>query len=397
MFARTIKHLIRYQVFSITSILSLAIGIFFIGTPDTFAASKTIQGKVIDAETGQGLGQAFVRINNTHSGSLANNDGHFKMTLWQLPTTLAITHVGYYTERIVVSESSNDTFLIKLINRSYSLPEIVVTPQHPYLRQFTFNGGTDGDWSPDGKHITFISARSGNPEVWVKPLTGESPTQYTHNNVWDCSPTWSPDGKHIAFVSEEGGKLNIWTITSQGTHLQQATVDSDKVHDGSISKWGRKARFSWSPDSKEIAFAKRGKDTGLSRHRWLHGIWRIPIMGGTAQAMTITGDHYSGPLWSPDGTHLAFTNRGVPQTTSLKNESPKRRGKRLWRRKSFQYTHGWSPDSKEILFIPEWSPENHSQHFTPNRPTKVTMPHVAYTKSPSLVANPPKLFPQHKV
>jgi len=121
-FAHTTKHLIRYQVISTTSILGLAIGIFFIGTPETFAASKTIQGKIIDAETGQGLGQAFVRINNTHSGSLANNEGHFKMTLWQLPTTLAITHVGHHTERIVVSESSDDTFLIKLTNRSYSLP-----------------------------------------------------------------------------------------------------------------------------------------------------------------------------------------------------------------------------------------------------------------------------------
>ena len=328
------------------TILLLLFTVLFTHTPFAQKSVKTIHGKVIDAETGNGLDHASIRIYNTQSGTLANSGGHFKMGLWQLPTTLAITHVGYYPERIVISETSENAFVIKLTNRSYSLPEIVVTPQHPYLRQFTFNGGSDGHWSPDGKHIAFISTRSGNPEVWVKPLTGEAPVQYTNNEVWDCSPTWSPNGKHIAFVSEEGEHLNIWTLSANGDNLQKVTADSDKVHDGSISKWGRRARFSWSPNGHEIAFTRRGKDTGGLRHRWLHGVWRIPFTGGTAQQMPLTGDHHSGPLWSPDGTRLAFTNRGKSQTTSLKNDNINRRGKQLWRRKKYHYAHSWSPNSK---------------------------------------------------
>jgi Tol biopolymer transport system component len=57
-------------------------------------------------------------------------------------------------------------------------------------------------WSPDGKHIAFISTSQGEDELYVINTDGSGLVNVTnHPGYSDFLPVWSPDVLHLAFVS----------------------------------------------------------------------------------------------------------------------------------------------------------------------------------------------------
>lgn len=56
-------------------------------------------------------------------------------------------------------------------------------------------------WSPDGRQIAFMSARSGHPEVWVTDTLGAAPRRITFYGAAAMPTGWSGDGSEVYFVS----------------------------------------------------------------------------------------------------------------------------------------------------------------------------------------------------
>jgi Tol biopolymer transport system component len=181
------------------------------------------------------------------------------------------------------------------------------------LMQLTDRYGDFGaSWSPDGRQIVFSRLR--DPEncgpgdtmsvgilcasdLFVINADGSGLRQLTRDGPSDFDPAWSPDGSSIAFdrlIPEEGSKVGIFLTDLEGN-----------VHPLAIAEGGSNARPSWSPDGGQVVYESvRFEDWGIyvvnadgSGERRLAG-------GGVAAAAGIT--YAVNPVWSPDGTRIAF-------------------------------------------------------------------------------------------
>lgn len=73
----------------------------------------------------------------------------------------------------------------------------------------------DPRYSPDGRSVTFISHRSGSPELWVSDSDGNQLRKLTSfGGPYLAAPSWSPDGRKIAFElrSEGSSDLHIYDL-----------------------------------------------------------------------------------------------------------------------------------------------------------------------------------------
>jgi TolB protein len=147
-------------------------------------------------------------------------------------------------------------------------------------------------FSPDGKQIAFMSARDGNPEIYVMNVDGSGIRRLTNHAAGDVSPTWSPSGSQIAFTSDRTGKPQIYVMSAvDGSNLRRLTTDESEAD-----------RPTWSPAPfNEIAFAARTSSSGFD-------IKVYELSSGTTRRVTFGEGSNESPAYSPNGKHLAFTS-----------------------------------------------------------------------------------------
>src|ERR1700730_12733249 len=78
------------------------------------------------------------------------------------------------------------------------------------------------DVSPDGNTIVFDLLG----DLYTLPMSGGTATRITNGPAWDCQPRYSPDGKHIVFMSDRSGSDQIWIADPDGSHTRALTDDS---------------------------------------------------------------------------------------------------------------------------------------------------------------------------
>ena len=152
-------------------------------------------------------------------------------------------------------------------------------------------------WSADGQRIFYVSDRSGQENIWSKPLTGEPEqmTKFTSGRViW---PSISNDGRTIVFERDFG----IWRLDpSTGTAAPIATTLRGVPAAASIDHRRLNDRFedlALSPDGKKFAFVARGDVFAASAKD-----------GGDAARITNTAAAESQVIWSPDSRTLVYVS-----------------------------------------------------------------------------------------
>jgi dipeptidyl aminopeptidase/acylaminoacyl peptidase len=159
--------------------------------------------------------------------------------------------------------------------------------------------------SPDGSTVAYVVSSIDLDEnayrssIWLAPVDGSAPPRrFTWGPKRDSDPRWSPDGSRLAFVSER----------PSGTEKEKEK-DEDKAGQ----------------------------------------LFVIPVTGGEPMRLTSLKEGVSEPVWSPDGSSIAFSSR-VPDPAYDEKDARKRRPRRFTRLQYKFDTEGWTGDRRQHLF-----------------------------------------------
>ena len=196
-------------------------------------------------------------------------------------------------------------------------------------------------WSPDGKHIAYMSDKNGNFDIYVMNVDTGQALNLTKDYIGDdTNPAWSPDGNRIAFYSDRGGG-GIYHLSNMGGApilvINIADIPEIKFY----------LNISWSPDGSNLVYTywrllsiisvKSGKPK------------EIPLPTSTRSRAWL-----SGSAWSPDGKRIAFTEphdfiklKSTIWTLNPDGSNPIK----ITDGNSFSNNPVWSSDGRKLFFI----------------------------------------------
>jgi serine/threonine protein kinase/Tol biopolymer transport system component len=153
-------------------------------------------------------------------------------------------------------------------------------------------------WAPRfaGTQLYYLSSRGTGDGLW-RYQDGQ-PVE-----IWKGAdgalleaPAISPDGRRIAILLRKEGKRRIHVISADGTELHSVAPTLDAQ--GSAA---------WSPDGNWIA---TGGNDGSGE-----GLFKMPVSGGAP--VRLTSKIGRNPVWSPDGSLIAYAGPNIYTLTPL--------------------------------------------------------------------------------
>jgi dipeptidyl aminopeptidase/acylaminoacyl peptidase len=231
--------------------------------------------------------------------------------------------------------------------------------------------------SPDGAWVAYTVTsldREGDKlrsAVWMVSWAGDKNVRLTNGPSSESTPRWSPDGKYLAFMTSRpaDAKAQIWLLDRRGGEAFPLTDVKGEIDD-----------FVWSPDAKRLALIMKGEEAAEKAPKpivvdrylfkkdiqgYLTGpgrdhLYLFDVATKTLEALTSDKDlEESTPVWSPDGSRLAFVadavDRTVPTGTSDLCVVEARAGAEPRKLHTFfsaaAQRLAWSPDGREIAFL----------------------------------------------
>lgn len=141
--------------------------------------------------------------------------------------------------------------------------------------------------SPDGKRAVFCA----RGEVFTVPASSGITRNLTQApGVHARNATWSPDGKHIAYISDDSGEFEIYIVSQDGSKTAVQLTDNADTY---------KFRLMWSPDSDKLLWNDK-----KMRLRYLDINNKEITEVARSKKWEITSFH-----WSPDGKWIAYADR----------------------------------------------------------------------------------------
>jgi Tol biopolymer transport system component/tRNA A-37 threonylcarbamoyl transferase component Bud32 len=252
---------------------------------------------------------------------------------------------------------------------------------------------------PDGRHFTYLHDASSGVGIFVGSVgmkPGEQPKKLLsdHSDVVYV-PSGDPAVGRLLFVRGARGAGALGTLMAQPFDTRRLELTGEAVPlaeqvsnvdfsasatgvlvylagssrllaRGQLTWFDREGKvlgkvgdpdvignFSLSPDGKRIAFRRVDPQKPITQNLWLYEFAR-----GVTTRFTFDSRYDEGPVWSPDGSRIAFvSNRSgtwdlYQKAANLAGEDEllfKASGRGV-------YTHGWSPDGRFLLYDTEDRP-----------------------------------------
>ena len=142
--------------------------------------------------------------------------------------------------------------------------------------------------SPDGKYLAAILSPDHQVDLYILGLHQKMTRRLTKGIAVEASPCWSPDGRHLAFVSDRNGNPRIFIIHAQGGSTQLVPL---------ISGGADAVTPAWSGDGK-IAYATRLRGSS----NYVLAVY--DLKNGESRIVTRGAGSWESPEWAADNRQV---------------------------------------------------------------------------------------------
>jgi dipeptidyl aminopeptidase/acylaminoacyl peptidase len=248
------------------------------------------------------------------------------------------------------------------------------------LTRFRFVG--DAVLSPDSHRIAYtviLYDRPGrpSPQLSIMDLATHKSILIGGEKDVAGNPHWSPDGKWLAFQGGVGEKHGLLLARADGSDISMLAT----MHGTNSPLPGEGQDFTWSPDSKQIAFVSSTPDEradaasgdpmvitrylykpdageGMTRFNDNQRLHIFAVDVATKQMRQLTQGIYDEHSidWSPDGKEILFASNREPNQDEFFNYDifvlsvADNTIRRLTATEYNEYEPLWSPDGKHIAY-----------------------------------------------
>lgn len=147
--------------------------------------------------------------------------------------------------------------------------------------------------SPDGTRLLYAALG----DIWTAPLDGsEAPLPLTRDTWLDTDPVWLPDGASVLFASDRGGTMDIWEKrlgSGPGAGLTQLTSRLGAEVSPAVTRDG--SRIAWLDERGNLRVTSRDLDAGVDAEQEEQVVYQARRGAGM-------------PSWSVDGETVALAS-----------------------------------------------------------------------------------------
>jgi Tol biopolymer transport system component/tRNA A-37 threonylcarbamoyl transferase component Bud32 len=151
--------------------------------------------------------------------------------------------------------------------------------------------------SPDGTRLA-VALGTSRQDIWIKQLDRGPKSRLTFGGTEKSHPAWTPDGKHVGYVTFEGGKSSVWRRRADGVGPEELITRLD----------GDVGELRWSGDGRRLLLVVDG-GSSLDIFVLRPGQDTVPV------PLLNESYHEALPAFSPDGQWLAYISMetGTPE------------------------------------------------------------------------------------
>jgi Tol biopolymer transport system component len=142
-------------------------------------------------------------------------------------------------------------------------------------------------FSPDGKRILFCREQRRHVSIWTVRPDGSDPRALWTGLAGCRDLHWSPRGHRLSVLAQKAGQLRQYPYVLSADGVKRRRIGDWDPLDGPV----------WSPDGRWLTFSDYEGEI-----RRVH-----PDGRGEQGIATLPGREIQNLLWSPDGRHLAYT------------------------------------------------------------------------------------------